>query len=477
MIYLTAANHALGRAHVPIFALWFAIGGCAAALPRVEGSEQAARRTPTMATGDGAVTPATAQRVVNDLEDESGPLAILQRHLAIEEAISGQPLLLGNRVDLHFDGPATYAAMSRAIRAAQDHINLEVYIFEDGDEGRRLVKLLAAKQRAGVQVNIIYDSIGSIDTPKTFFAELERLGARVLEFNPVNPTKVRRKWRINRRDHRKILIVDGAVAFTGGVNISDVYSRSSASSGSGARSGSSAAGDKEQTGGPWRDTHVEIRGPAAAAFQKLFLDTWQRQHGPALPARNYFPKLAPIGDDIVRVIASTPENPAHEIYKTFLSAVRSAERSIHLTNAYFVPGRDLIKALKQAAARGVDVKIILPSYSDSGLVFHAGRSHYTGLLRAGVKIYERRNAMLHAKTAVVDGVWSTVGSTNFDLRSFLHNDEVNANFLGTEFAGRMEAMFKHDLAESQRITLEQWRERPILQRLKEFGSRLFSYWL
>lgn len=468
------ATTALARARALAFAFSFAIGGCAAALPRVDSGAQPVPRTPTVATAEGAVATATAQRVVSDLKDESGPLVILRRHLAVEEAITGQPLILGNRVELHFDGPATYAAMFKAIRAAQDHINLEVYIFEDGDEGGRLVKLLAEKQRAGVQVNIIYDSIGSIDTPKDFFAELERLGARVLEFNPVNPTKVRRKWRLNRRDHRKILVVDGAVAFTGGINISDVYSKSSAS---GSRSGSSPAGDKKQTGGPWRDTHVEIRGPAAAAFQKLFLDTWKRQHGPPLPARNYFPKLAPIGDDVVRVIASTPEHPAHEIYKTFLSAVRSAERSIHLTNAYFVPGRDLIQALKQAAARGVDVKIILPSYSDSGLVFHAGRSHYTGLLRAGVKIYERRNAMLHAKTAVIDGVWSTVGSTNLDLRSFLHNDEVNANFLGTDFARRMEAMFKRDLAESNRITLEEWRERPILQRFKEFGSRLFSYWL
>lgn len=468
-------SSALARVRAIAFALTSAGTGCAAALPTVDHAPQAATRTPTVATANGAVAPATAQRVVNDLEDKSGPLAILRRHLAVEEAISGQPLLLGNRVDLHFDGPATYAAMFKAIRAAQDHINLEVYIFEDGTIGRRLVQRLAAKQRAGVQVNIIYDSFGSLDTPKDFFAELERLGARVLEFNPVNPAKVRHKWRINRRDHRKMLIVDGAVAFTGGVNISDVYSRSSASAAH--SGGSSPAGDNKPARGPWRDTHVEIRGPAAAAFQKLFLDTWQRQHGPELPARNYFPKLAPVGNDVVRVIASTPENPAHEIYKTFLSAVQSAERSIYVTNAYFVPGQNLLMALKQAAARGVDVKLILPSYSDSGLVFHAGRSHYTGLLRAGVKVYERRNAMLHAKTAVIDGVWSTVGSINLDLRSFLHNDEINANILGTDFARRMEATFKRDLAESQAIALDQWRERPILQRVKELGSRLFSYWL
>lgn len=464
------------RVRVGAFAFLMFISGCAAALPRVDSSDVAAgTRTPTVATADGAVSTATAKHVVNDLQDESGQLKILRRHLAVEEAISSQPLLLGNRVELHFDGPATYTAMFNAIRAARDHINLEVYIFEAGDIGKRLVDLLASKQRAGVQVNIIYDSIGSLATPKDFFADLEKLGARVLEFNPVNPAKVRRKWRLNRRDHRKILVVDGAVAFTGGVNISDVYSKST----SGARSGSSPAGDdkKNASARPWRDTHVEIRGPAAAALQKLFLDTWERQKGPPLPARNYFPPLAPVGDNIVRIIASTPENPAYEIYKTLLSAVRSAERSIHLTNAYFVPGRDFIKALKQAAERGVDVKIILPSFSDSGLVFHAGRSHYTGLLRAGVKIYERRYAMLHAKTAVVDGVWSTVGSSNLDLRSFLHNDEVNANFIGADFAARMETMYRHDLGASQPIDLEQWRKRPIVQRLKESGARLFSYWL
>jgi cardiolipin synthase len=180
---------------------------------------------------------------------------------------------------------------------------------------------------------------------------------------------------------------------------------------------------------------------------------------------------------LARVIASTPEQPAYHIYKTFLSALRHARKSIYLTNPYFVPGRQFIRALKDAAARGVDVRLILPSDSDARLVLHAGRSHYGGLLRAGVRIYEHQDALLHAKTAVIDGIWSTVGSTNMDLRSFLHNDEVNAIFLGADLARQMETLFAHDLTRSRPVTLERWLRRPLTDRLHEWLARPFEYWL
>jgi cardiolipin synthase len=225
---------------------------------------------------------------------------------------------------------------------------------------------------------------------------------------------------------------------------------------------------------PWRDTHMQVDGPVVAEFQRLFLATWEKQKGDPLAPRNYLPQLSNQGKEVVRAIGSSPDEPYSMIYATLLSAISSAVTSVNLTNAYFVPDPQLLAALKDAAQRGVDVKLILPSYSDSWMVFHVGRSFYEELLGAGVKIYERRGALLHAKTALIDGVWSTIGSTNLDWRSFLHNDEVNAVILGQDFGAQMQAMFEKDLASSNPIVLEQWEQRSIGLRLKEFAARLWQ---
>jgi cardiolipin synthase len=227
----------------------------------------------------------------------------------------------------------------------------------------------------------------------------------------------------------------------------------------------------------WRDTHLQIEGPVVAEFQKLFMDTWSKQKGPPLAKKNYFPTLGKQGDEIVRAIGSASDDPYSLIYLTLLSAIDHAEQRVYLTNAYFVPDPQLLKALTDAAQRGVEVKMILPSHTDSWPVFHAGRSHYSKLLRAGVKIYERRGAVMHSKTASIDGVWSTVGSTNLDWRSFLHNDELNAAILGRDFSRQMDAMFARDQAESDAIDLERWEQRSLLLRLKEWAARLAEYWL
>jgi cardiolipin synthase A/B len=183
------------------------------------------------------------------------------------------------------------------------------------------------------------------------------------------------------------------------------------------------------------------------------------------------------GKEVVRAIGSSPDEPFSLIYATLISAINSAETSVYLTNAYFVPDPQLVTALKEAVGRGVDVKLILPGTTDSWLVFHAGRSHYDELLRGGVKIHERRDVLLHAKSAIIDGVWSTIGSTNLDWRSFLHNDEVNAAILGQEFGAQMQAMFDADLAASNAVTLQQWQDRPVTARVKEMAARLWEYWL
>ncbi len=416
----------------------------------------------------GPLSAAQSKAILAGLASRGQPTDIFERHLAIEEAIVGSPLTTGNEVLLLQDGPATYRAMLAAIEAARDHINMETYILDDDEVGQRFAQALMAKQQQGVQVNLIRDSAGTRGTPQAFFDKLAATGIRVLEFNPLNPLVARKAWELNQRDHRKLLIVDGRTAFLGGINISSVYSGGSFSQKSRTRPDGSPA---------WRDTDLQLRGPVVAELQKLFIATWQAQKGIPLASKDYFPPPENAGRQVVRAIGSSPEEPYSLIYATLLSALGSAETSVHLTNAYFAPDPQLLAALEAAATNGVDVKLILPSQTDSWLVFHAGRNYYERLLRAGVKIYERRGVILHSKVALIDGVWATVGSTNLDWRSFLHNHELNAVVLGTEFGNQVQAMFAKDLAESDAITLERWQQRSLDLRVKELFARAWEYWL
>ena len=428
-------------------------------------------RRPSAVPLEGARGPLTSQQskaILDGLESRGEETHIFDRHLAVEEAIVGSPLVVGNKVILLQDGPDTYQLMITAIRNAKDHVNLETYIIEDDEVGKRFADALIEKQSQGVQVNLIYDSVGSMITPKAFFQRLMDNGIKVLEFNPINPLTAKKGWEVNQRDHRKLLIVDGQSAFLGGINISSVYSGGSFSR----RSLQLPEGSL-----PWRDTHLQVEGPVVGEFQKLFLATWEKQKGEPLAPKEYFSPLRNKGKEVVRAIGSSPDEPYSLIYATLMSAIGSAETSVHLTNAYFIPDPQMLAALKDAVQRGVDVRIIVPSKTDSWLVFHAGRSYYAELLRAGVKLYERRDALLHAKTAVIDAVWSTIGSTNLDWRSFLHNEEVNAVILGQEFGAQMQAMFETDLASSTAITLEQWDRRSLGDRLKEAIARAWEYWL
>ncbi len=426
---------------------------------------------PTPVKIDGTHGPLSAERskaILDRLEAGGVQTNIFELHMAIEEAIVGSPLSVGNTVKLLQDGPDTYRSMFAAIDSARDHINMETYIIEDDEVGQRFAAALIAKQRAGVQVNLIRDSVGTLKTPSEFFTRLSAAGIKVLEFNPVNPATAKAGWEVNQRDHRKLLIVDGRIAFLGGINISGVYSSGSFSQRSKIR-----PDDKL----PWRDTDLRLEGPVVAELQKLFIETWEKQKGEPLAKRNYFPTVKLKGHEVVRAIGSSPDDPYSLIYATLISALHSAQTEILLTNAYFAPDQQLLTELKEAVARGVDVKLIVPSSTDSWLVFHAGRTRYNELLEAGVKIYERHGVLLHVKTAVIDGVWSTVGSTNLDWRSFVHNQEVNAVVLGTEFGDKMRSVFAVDLAKSDEITLEQWRRRPLKVRAMEMFGRLWLYWL
>jgi cardiolipin synthase len=333
-----------------------------------------------------------------------------------------------------------------------------------------LSTLLNAAAARGVKVYALYDAVGSLSTDVKFLDALRAAGISLCAFNPLNPLDERFSG-VNQRDHRKIVVVDGALAFAGGVNFSQAYRIASSQ----ARTrGLSKQKSLEQG---WRDTHIALRGTAARELERLFRTTWHEAEcaGEVSPA--FREESVGAGSTLVQVVASTPDDDSNEIYATLLSVITYARRSIDVTMAYFVPDDALEKALADAASRGVVVRIILPSYSDFSGVFYAGRAHYDELLKSGVKLYELESAFLHSKSIVVDGVWSSIGSTNFDWRSFVHNNEISVCVIDRAFAESMEHMYAADLADSHEITQAAWKKRGLRERVKEWLWLPIQYWL
>jgi cardiolipin synthase len=267
-----------------------------------------------------------------------------------------------------------------------------------------------------------------------------------------------------------LLIVDGRIGFTGGMNVSGVYGKSSFST---------PKPQPSLTDG-WRDTHVRIDGPAVAELQRLFLRQWAEVRPgdqPTGDTEKYFPRLRRQGDALVRIIASEGGDDKYEIYEAYLAAIEHAQRRVWVTQAYFAPNEEMLDALEDAAERGVDVRVLVPGFTNEAIVLNASRAEYSDLLEAGVRIYERDDAMVHAKTAVVDGVWSTVGSSNFDYMSFLHNNEANAVIVSRSFGREMEDLYFFDMHHAREIDPEAWDDRPIGSRFVEKLSRLFNYWI
>jgi cardiolipin synthase len=365
-------------------------------------------------------------------------------------------LLPGNAVQLLCDGTQTMPAVFAAIRAARRYVHLEYYVFEDVRcAGESLSELLVERCTAGVQIWVIYDAVGSQHTPPTFLDTLRRGGVRLLSFNPVSAADARRGWSPNRRDHRKLLIVDGRVAIVGGINLSAKYE------------------DAPMRGAlRWHDTDLLLKGPAIAPLQQLFLEHWEEQSRrplqlAALGSAPGRPAPGSPGLEYVGVIGSVPACGRPAYYNALLAALRSARSRIWITAGYFMPTAEQKTALIDAVRRRVDVQLVLPSHNDSTAALAVQRFGYAVLLKAGVRIYERESVILHSKSVIVDSAWSAVGSSNFDQRSVRFNDEVDVVVVGTRTAGALAQLFLADVRRARRIEAASWRRRSWLQRGRE----------
>ena len=408
----------------------------------------------------GPLSSRQSKAVLGHLAEQAPDAGALERHLAVEQIVAESPLFTGNHVRILRDGAETFPAMFAAIRQAIRYVYLEYYIFEDVTcDGEMLSDLLIRQARAGVRVRVIYDGIGSIGTDSAFFDKLQAAGVQVVEFNPLNPWK--RHSALNSRDHRKLLVADGTVAIIGGVNLSSTYQ---------------SAPELQSSSNIWHDTDIEVTGPVVPELEKLFMEHWREQLGVPLESEGDSPDPTqpPPGEEVVRILGSSPTKLKRRYYVTVISAIRNAESSIWITGAYFVPTHQEKEGLIVAARRGVDVRLLLPSRSDSGPALAVQHSHYEDLLRAGVKIYERDDGILHSKTMVIDQVWSIVGSSNFDHRSVLFNDEVDAVVLGKATGERLATDFKADLQHAQAIDPEHWHHRSALEHLRENFWRLWE---
>jgi cardiolipin synthase len=366
------------------------------------------------------------------------------------------PTTRGNRITYHVDPQETYQLMEEAIQHAEHHVNLDYYIFRPDSVGRRFADILAAKAAHGVEINLLYDTLGSwsLHHDKQFRRRLTDNGVRVHPF--LVPKLVLRPWYLNLRNHRKILVVDGRVGFAGGLNIGEAF----------------VAAPRKF--GIWRDAHLRIEGPAVLELQWVFAEDWYFATGDELIRPEYFPEPEARGDNVVQVLPSGPEEELEPVHMAFFTAMTSAAEEIFLCTPYFIPDSAILRALQSAALRGVDVRLLVPRRSDHMIVTLAGRSYYDDLLACGVKIYEFLPGVEHSKVVVVDGRLSIVGSANMDIRSFSYNFEISAQVYGEEFARRVRSIFLEELEQSEAVDPEKFNQRNLAVRFAENSCRVLS---
>ena len=369
-------------------------------------------------------------------------------------AMLGPATVPGNRIENLENGEQIFPAMLEAVRSAQRTINFETYIYWSGRVGKQFADVLSERARAGVKVNVLVDWVGSQKMDDALAEQMQAAGVEIQRYHPLHWYNL---GRMNNRTHRKLLVVDGRIGFTGGVGIADQWAGS--------------AQDPDH----WRDSHYRLEGPAVAQMQAAFLDNWIKTTGKVLQGADYFPALEPRGEAIAQVFTSSPSGGGDSMQLMYLLSITAAEHTIDLSASYFVPDDLTRKALLAALGRGVRLRIIVPGkHIDELLVRQASRADWGELLQAGAQIHEYQPTMFHCKLMIVDSQLVSVGSTNFDNRSFRLNDEANLNIYDRGWAERLEDVFEADLARSRKITLEDWKHRPLQQKMVERFSALLS---
>jgi cardiolipin synthase len=362
-------------------------------------------------------------------------------------ALLGPPVVGGNRYAVLRNGDEIFPAMLDAITHAQRTITFETYIYWSGDIGKRFADALAERARAGVKVHVLLDWLGSQKIDQALLDEMARAGVEVRRYHPLSWYNLAR---LNNRTHRKVLVVDGRIGFTGGVGIAPEWT------------------GHAQDANHWRDTHFRVEGPVVAQMQAVFMDNWLKTTGAVLHGGGYFPQVPPVGNGDAQMFMSSASGGSESMHLMYLLAITAAQRSIYMSMAYFVPDDLAVQALRAALARGVRVEIIVPGpITDTETVRKASRALWGPLLEAGAKFYEYQPTMFHCKVMVVDGLLTSVGSTNFDNRSFRLNDEANLNIYDADFARRQIEIFEADRAQARPFTYADWRDRPLQEKALE----------
>ena len=369
------------------------------------------------------------------------------------EAYTDASIITGNRIDILLNGDETFPAMLREIKRAKSTITFAQFLYEDGAIAREFAETFAERCRKGVIVDILLDNYGSSKMPSDIISTMKDAGCHVEQFRRVKAEGIIFPWKLlryNYRSHRRILVVDGRVGFTGGYGISEAWT------GNG------------RTPDHWRDTNVRIEGPAVQNLQAAFGESWLEATGAAIGGDFYFPRLETRGNVPAQIVKSSPTGGSFQSYMLFLLSISSAQKSIMITNPYFIPDEVMTEALVKAAARGVRVIILVPGTIDSELTYPVSRGHYGPLLLGGIQIFEYQPCLLHAKTMVIDGAWATIGTTNFDNRSFALNQEVNLTVYDRAVARRLEDIFQEDLKHAKQISYDEWESRGLYERLVDF---------
>jgi cardiolipin synthase len=367
------------------------------------------------------------------------------------EAHTDAPIVPGNRIDLLLNGDETFPAMLRDIKTAKSTITFAQYLYEDGSIAYDLARAFAERCRAGVEGSILLDSHGT-RTPAEIPQMMIEAGCQVQYFRRVEAPQVILPWKLlryNYRNHRRILVIDGRIGFTGGYGISEAW-----------------MGDG-RTENHWRETNARMEGPIVKYLQAAFTESWLETTGNLLGGNGYFPRLEPSGKVSAQIVKSSPVGGSFQNYMLFLLSIASAKKSILITNPYFIPDDRMVDALVRAAGRGVRIVILVPGKIDHPITYKASRSNYGRILQGGVEIFEYTAGLMHAKTMVVDGVWATIGSTNFDNRSFALNEELNLTVYDAGLAGRLEEIFAQDLKYAKKVTYQEWSARGFAERFFE----------